>query len=87
MDVPPFHIAEGRNQLRGLNAVGMRRAGFSKETRAAIKEAHKILYRRGLKLEVALDTIESEFDDEQVLHLAAFCRAAKRGLLRPKGGL
>ena len=83
MDLPPFHIAFGRNTLRGLNVVGMKRAGLAPKTRDAIKAAHKIIFRRDLPLTQALDRLESEFNDPEVLHLARFCRESQRGIMRP----
>jgi len=49
-DVPPYVILSGVNTVRGLNAVGMRRAGFSRATRESIKTAFAILLRQGLNL-------------------------------------
>ena len=47
-------MAAGRNGVAGLNIVGLRRAGFSPEQRAEIKEAFALLYRRGLNVTQAL---------------------------------
>src|SRR5438477_11403437 len=57
-DVPPFFLYSDFNvAAKGLNLVGLRRAGFSKEEIAALKSAYKILYRSGLKQEDALARI------------------------------
>src|SRR5216684_2067152 len=54
-DVPPYFLyADFNVAAKGLNLVGLRRAGFSKEEIAALKVAYKILYSSGLKLEDAL---------------------------------
>jgi UDP-N-acetylglucosamine acyltransferase len=53
-DIPPYSLAAERNTVAGLNIVGMRRAGFSAEQRAEIKEAFGLLYRRGLNVTQAL---------------------------------
>ncbi len=53
-DIPPFTTAAGRNGVAGLNIVGLRRAGFSTEQRAEIKDAFALLYRRGLNITQAL---------------------------------
>jgi UDP-N-acetylglucosamine acyltransferase len=53
-DIPPYTMAAGRNGVAGLNIVGLRRAGFSPEQRAEIKEAFALLYRRGLNVTQAL---------------------------------
>jgi UDP-N-acetylglucosamine acyltransferase len=53
-DIPPYTMAAERNGVAGLNIVGMRRAGFSAEQRAEIKEAFALLYRRGMNVTQAL---------------------------------
>ncbi len=53
-DVPPFAMAAERNGVAGLNAVGLRRAGFSAAQRSEIKEAFALLYRRGLNVAQAM---------------------------------
>jgi UDP-N-acetylglucosamine acyltransferase len=53
-DIPPYTMAAERNGVAGLNTVGMRRAGFSLEQRAEIKEAFALLYRRGMNVTQAL---------------------------------
>lgn len=44
-DVPPFCITKiGKNTLAGVNVVGLRRAGFERETIAAIRRAYRTLF-------------------------------------------
>ncbi len=84
MDAPPYFMYAGLYVTpEGLNRVGLRRAGFSREEMSALKAAYKILYRSGLKLEDALTKIESDFSDEHTRHLAEFVRGSKRGIGRP----
>jgi UDP-N-acetylglucosamine acyltransferase len=54
MDVPPFVIAAERNQVFGINSVGIRRAGISAEERQEIKAAFKLVYLSGLNISEAL---------------------------------
>jgi UDP-N-acetylglucosamine acyltransferase len=54
-DLPPFVIAAERNQVFGLNVVGLRRAGFSAKDREEIKAAFKIVYQSGLNIGQALE--------------------------------
>jgi len=83
-DVPPFFLYSDFNVApKGLNLVGLRRAGFSKEEIAALKTAYTILYRSGLKQEDALARIESEVSTEHTCHLVKFIRGSKRGICRP----
>ena len=82
-DVPPFFLYSDFNvAAKGLNLVGLRRAGFSNDEIAALKAAYKILYKSGLKLEDSLKRIESELHTEHTSHLVAFIRSSKRGICR-----
>ncbi|MCA1630768.1 MAG: acyl-ACP--UDP-N-acetylglucosamine O-acyltransferase [Acidobacteria bacterium] len=81
-DVLPFFTTDGNPaRVRGLNTVGLRRAGFTPESRRALRRAHRLLFREGLPLAPALDAL-AEFDDEHVRHLADFIRASRRGFTR-----
>lgn len=82
-DVPPYFLYSDFNvTAKGLNLVGLRRAGFSREEIAALKSAYRILYRSGIKLEEALGRIEAELDTEHTRHLVKFIRSSKRGICR-----
>jgi UDP-N-acetylglucosamine acyltransferase len=48
----------------------------------ALKRAYQILYKSGLKLEVALAKIESEDPTPETLHLVSFVRRSSRGICR-----
>jgi UDP-N-acetylglucosamine acyltransferase len=82
-DVPPFFLYSDFNVApKGLNLVGLRRAGFNKVEIDALKAAYRILYRSGLKLGEALARIESDLHTEHTRHLANFIRRSKRGICR-----
>ncbi len=54
-DVPPFTMVDGRPaRPYGLNAVGLRRAGFSKELRGFLKQAFRLLLHEHRNLTEAL---------------------------------
>ena len=53
-DVPPFCKVEGADQIRGLNAVGVRRAGFSDEEIEQLNDACRNLFSRRKPLAVAM---------------------------------
>jgi UDP-N-acetylglucosamine acyltransferase len=83
LDVPPFFLYSGFNvEAKGLNLVGLRRAGFTSAQVSALKKAYSILYRSGLKLDNALARIEAEIDDGNARHLVEFVRRSKRGICR-----
>uniref|UniRef100_A0A1A9Z1J7 UDP N-acetylglucosamine O-acyltransferase C-terminal domain-containing protein n=1 Tax=Glossina pallidipes TaxID=7398 RepID=A0A1A9Z1J7_GLOPL len=51
-DVPPFILAQGNHAKPfGINIEGLKRRGFDKKTRIAIRNAYKIIYRSGNTLE------------------------------------
>jgi UDP-N-acetylglucosamine acyltransferase len=81
-DVLPFFITDGNPpRVRGVNSVGLQRAGFSAESRSALKGAYRILFRTKTPLEKALNQLES-YGDENVAHLVNFIRSSRRGFTR-----
>jgi UDP-N-acetylglucosamine acyltransferase len=82
-DLPPFFLYTDFNvAAHGLNLVGLRRAGFGEADVKALKMAYRLLYRSGLKLEDALQRIETEVPTEHRRHLVRFIRSSKRGICR-----
>ncbi len=55
LDLPPFVIASDINLVSGINSVGLRRAGFSKEERARIKEVFREIYHSTKTLQTLLE--------------------------------
>lgn len=85
MDIPPYCIAQGgRAKLIGINVIGLRRAGFSREVILGIKRAYKHLFRSGKRLEEACAEVEAEHPCQEVQHMVDFCRASKRGITHAK---
>ena len=81
-DVLPFFITDGNPpRVRGVNSVGLRRSGFNEDSRRALKDAYRILFRSALPLQNALQTLD-ELEDEHVAHLVDFIRGSKRGFVR-----
>lgn len=82
-DVPPYFLYSDFNvAAKGLNLVGLRRAGFPSAEITALKQAYRLLYRSGLKLQEALSRIEQECPTEHTRHLVEFVRNSKRGICR-----
>lgn len=80
-DVPPYMIVEGHpSRVRGVNAVGMRRAGISEEVAEAMGKAFRRIYRRGRPQAEVLDEIENEVGwPVEVRQLCAALRASAAG--------
>lgn len=84
-DLPPFFLyTEFHAAPRGLNVVGLRRAGFTASEVRTLKQAYRTLYRQGLKLEEALGRLEQELAGEHVAHLIRFIRSSERGIARER---
>ncbi len=83
-DVPPFMIADGNPaEIRGINQVGLERAGVGDSTARAIKEAYRIIYRSKLNTQQALEKLEAEFADQpEIQELVEFIRTSRRGIIR-----
>lgn len=83
-DVPPYILADGHPaSFRGINAVGLERAQFSAEDRELIKKIYRRLFKSGMTLAKAVESIQSEFPEN--LHrtvILDFVRQAERGICR-----
>jgi UDP-N-acetylglucosamine acyltransferase len=71
---------DGTHTVRGLNRVGLRRAGFDAARIRALHAAFRILFRTRLNLREAVARVEAEVASQDVDELLAFIRAAKRGV-------
>jgi UDP-N-acetylglucosamine acyltransferase len=81
-DVLPFFITDGNPpRVRGLNTVGLTRAGFSEESRRVLKNAYRTLFKSAAPLAEVMSELE-RVDDEHVAHLVGFIRESKRGFTR-----
>lgn len=59
-DIPAFMIVSGRPAtVRSVNAIGMERRGFDKETIGDLREAFKIIYKRNYSLQEAIDQLKA----------------------------
>ncbi len=84
-DLPPYFLYSDFNvAVKGLNLVGIRRAGFKADEIKVLKVAYRLLYRSGLKQTEALARIEAELPSQQTRHLVEFIRQSKRGIAREK---
>lgn len=83
LDMPPFCRATGtRAKLVGLNTVGLRRAGWTREQISAVKNAYKKLFLDTTHtMKETLDMLEKENPTAEVKELIDFCRNTKRGIM------
>jgi len=80
-DVPPFCLMDLTHTLRGINAVGMRRAGLVPGAIRGVRKAFTRLFgeRQNLKLALARLTAEGPLTPE-VTEMVGFIQASKRGV-------
>jgi UDP-N-acetylglucosamine acyltransferase len=79
-DVPPFCIIDGTHTVRGVNVVGLRRAGFDTARIRAIRQAIFALFGRPTHLGKALLQIDAADTTDDVREIVAFIRASTRGV-------
>ena len=83
-DVPPFMLARGPSVIRSVNLVGLRRAKFSRELIANIKEAYKLLFMSDLNTAQAVEGIRKLQPSKELDHLVEFIETSKRGICKYK---
>lgn len=88
-DVPPYMIGAGDSfRPVGINSEGLSRRGFTDADIQVLKEAYKVLYRRKLNVEQAVEALailQADHPDEAPALgvLLDFLRAPSRGIARP----
>ncbi len=83
-DLPAYVLAAGNSaKPHGINSEGLKRRGYSSEAIRAIKQAYKLVYRKGLKLDAALAQIDQlqQYHPELEL-LSQSLRSSNRGIIR-----
>ncbi len=87
-DVPPYMMVDGNPlAVRGFNAEGLRRRGYSPERIGVVKQMHKLLYREGLTFDDARNQIATLGDGEpqsadDVALMTGFLASSTRGIAR-----
>lgn len=83
-DIPAFVVASGRPaEPRGVNAEGIKRHGYSPAALRNIRDAYRVVYRQGLRLEEAIAELERRASSQPELEpLLESLRRGDRGLLR-----
>ncbi|MEP6924926.1 MAG: acyl-ACP--UDP-N-acetylglucosamine O-acyltransferase [Pyrinomonadaceae bacterium] len=83
-DALPFAISQGNHaKCYGLNSLGMKRRGYSKETIEHLKHAYHLLLSAKLNTTQALERIKAEIaDSPEVDLLVDFIETSKRGVIK-----
>ena len=81
VDVPPFWIVRELNTVRGVNVVGMKRAGYPPEEIIAVRKAFKMLYLQRMTVSLAVARMEQDLGHSPaVMELVDFIHKSKRGI-------
>ncbi len=83
-DVPPF-VKAAREPLSyaGVNSVGLKRRGFSKDQIHHIQDIYRILFVRGYNTRKAIELIETTIvDSPEKEYILKFVKNADRGIMR-----
>jgi UDP-N-acetylglucosamine acyltransferase len=82
-DVPAFVTAFGSPaEPRTINKEGLKRRGFSADQIALANKAYKLLYRRGLSLDEAIEAIAELGDDAVISVFLDSLKSSTRGIIR-----
>jgi UDP-N-acetylglucosamine acyltransferase len=80
-DIPPYAVIDEVHTVRGVNLVGLKRAGLAAQNIAALRQAFRLLFFRRGNLKAAMAKVEQEVPPTpEVVHLLEFIRASKRGV-------
>jgi UDP-N-acetylglucosamine acyltransferase len=82
--VPPYVLVSGHMaEPVGINTEGLKRRGFSERQIRNIRQAYKLVYRSGLRLEVAQKEIQNIPSEAKELDcFIAFLEAQQGGIIR-----
>jgi len=83
-DVLPFLMIGGHMaKAHGLNNEGLKRRGYSVESRAALKQAYRLIFRSGLKLDEAKEKLLALAEEHsEVAIMSDFLAKSSRGIVR-----
>lgn len=86
-DIPPYTKA-AREPLTyaGINAVGLKRRGFSTDKINEIQEIYRYIFMRGLNNSKAIEMIEAELPESEERNLILnFIKESERGIMKGYG--
>lgn len=83
-DIAPFTMAATREEgVFGINKLGLKRRGFSRERIAALEDSYQIFFKAKISAKEALDIMRGKYPgNEDVGYFADFIASSKRGILR-----
>ncbi len=84
-DVPPFVLVDGiSNYIVGLNLVGLRRAGITRDEIKDLKAAYRVIYRSGLLWKDMLEVLKNTFQSGPAAEFHPFLSVGERGFVQER---
>lgn len=82
-DVPPYILAVNEPlTYAGLNAIGLRRRGFTEDQLLALKRAYKVIFRSNLNMSQAVQQLREAGElTEEVKTVLEFIEKSERGII------
>lgn len=86
-DVPPYAMVHGdRARIRGVNVVGMRRAGYADADVVTVKRVYRQLFWRTATMAERIQRVTELWgDNELAQEILEFMRGSTRGVLTSRG--
>lgn len=84
VDIPPYILA-GSEPLRytGLNTIGLRRRGFSRDDMEILKETYALIFGKELNLSQAKDIVKEKYGNHPLVkNVLEFLSQSTRGLIK-----
>ena len=82
-DIPPFITAREPVAFAGLNIIGLRRRGFSREVIDNISHAYRLIYQSELTVNAAIAAIREEVPmSKEIEYIIDFVGNSQRGIVR-----
>jgi len=87
-DIAPFVIAAERDEVIGLNVVGLRRRGLKPTALAELKSAYRAVFAptANLRARAAAALASGDYSSEEALLFLRFFEGGRRGFIRPRAG-
>jgi UDP-N-acetylglucosamine acyltransferase len=81
-DIPPFSTCDGHPaQVYGLNLVGLRRHGVSRDAIQLLDKAYRVIFNEGLSIKHAAERVSKELaTSPEITYLLNFLRTSERGI-------
>ncbi|HMD61683.1 MAG TPA: acyl-ACP--UDP-N-acetylglucosamine O-acyltransferase, partial [Opitutaceae bacterium] len=86
LDIPPFVMAAERDEVAGLNLVGLRRRGVPRESIRDLKEAFRLVYGKSGNIRaIAAQALKAgAFKSAEAARFLEFITAGTRGIARAR---